>query len=132
MSTDGIADEVQRFIAENVHSVEQLEVLLLLHRSASRCWSADDVSRELRIDALSAAGRLADLCERRLLVEVASPEGAYRFEPGTQAQARVVSSLAADYAVRRVSVITLIFSKPVDTIRSFADAFRIRKDRSDG
>jgi len=35
------------------------------------------------------------------------------------------------YADRRVTVIGLIFSKPVDKIRSFADAFRIRKDRSD-
>ena len=29
----------------------------------------------------------------------------------------------------RVTVIGMIFSKPIDKIRSFADAFRIRKDK---
>jgi hypothetical protein len=129
MSGSVIPDEVQRFIAANVHSVEQLEVLLLLHRDATRAWSADEVARELRIDAGSAEGRLADLCMRRLLVETSAPALAYRFEPATQALGRVVSSLATLYAERRVSVITLIFAKPTDTIRSFADAFRVRKDR---
>jgi hypothetical protein len=112
MSSSVIPDDVQRFIAEHVHSVEQLEVLLLLHRDATRAWSADEVARELRIDAGSAKSRLADLCTRRLLVETSAPALAYRFEPAAQALGRVVSSLATLYAERRVSVITLIFAKP--------------------
>ena len=30
-----------------------------------------------------------------------------------------------------MTVINLIFSKPVDKIRTFADAFRLRKDEDD-
>ena len=41
---------------------------------------------------------------------------------------RAVAGLAREYAARRVTVIGLIFSKPVDKIRSFADAFRLRRD----
>jgi hypothetical protein len=43
-----------------------------------------------------------------------------------------VAQLARDYAERRVTIITLIFSKPVDKLRSFADAFRLRKDNPNG
>jgi hypothetical protein len=47
----------------------------------------------------------------------------------TPALDAAVAQLAKDYAERRVSVITLIFSKPVDKLRTFADAFRLRKDK---
>ena len=40
----------------------------------------------------------------------------------------LVGSLEKVYEERRVSVITLIYSKPVDKVRTFADAFRLRKD----
>jgi hypothetical protein len=43
-----------------------------------------------------------------------------------------VNDLARAYAERRVNVIALIFSKPATSLRHFADAFRLRKDRSDG
>ncbi len=36
--------------------------------------------------------------------------------------------LAEGYAERRVTVINLLFSKPVERIRTFADAVRLRKD----
>ena len=38
------------------------------------------------------------------------------------------SALDRAYAERRVTVINLIFSKPIDKLRSFADAFRIKKE----
>jgi hypothetical protein len=41
---------------------------------------------------------------------------------------RAIAGLAQAYTDRRVSVITLIFSKPVDKLRSFTDAFKLRRD----
>jgi hypothetical protein len=55
----------------------------------------------------------------------------FRYAPRTPDLAGAVEELAQAYADRRVSVIGLIFAKPTDKLRSFADAFRIRKDRSD-
>ena len=51
-------------------------------------------------------------------------------QPGNDPELdQAVVRLAKDYAERRVTVITLIFSKPVDKLRTFADAFRLRKDK---
>jgi hypothetical protein len=121
----GIPDNVAQFIGDHISSLEQLEVLLLLAASGPREWDGGSVARELRIDPNSAAGRLEDLAARGLVVE---RSGRYRFEPASQELADVVRLLAETYAERRVSVITLIFSKPSDTIRSFSDAFKFRKD----
>jgi hypothetical protein len=38
-----------------------------------------------------------------------------------------VARLAGTYRERRVAVITLIVSKPLESVRAFSDAFRIRK-----
>ena len=42
--------------------------------------------------------------------------------------AKVVAAVADAYAERRYTVIDVIFSKPAERIRVFADAFRLRQD----
>ncbi len=122
---------VRRFIVDHVDSVEQLEILLLLHQHPGRTWDAEAVARELRISALSAGDRLEDQARAGLLARVEGSPGRFRYAPGTPALDEAVSGLATAYAERRVTVINLIFSKPVDKIRTFADAFRLRKGEDD-
>ena len=130
MSTGGIPDDVARFITDYIDSVEQLEVLLLLRASGSKEWTAESIARELRINPESVATRLATMHAQGLLALVDEEGGVYRYEPASSNTDRVVRGLADTYSQRRVSVITLIFSKPSDSIRTFADAFRIRKKDS--
>ncbi len=124
----GLPEAVCRLIAEHIDSVEQLEVLLLLWRHPSRGWAPEAVARELRIEPASADKRLEDLerggflqCRDRACRE-------YQYAPEPPERDGLVRGLAEGYAERRVTVINLIFSKPVDRIRTFADAFRLRKD----
>jgi predicted transcriptional regulator len=124
----GIPEGVRRLIAEHIHSVEQLEVLLLLRRTEGRSWTVDEVSNELVTQRDSVAERLEDLARRGFLARSGDPSPRYAYESGDEARDRDVDELADSYARRRVSVISLIFSKPSDTIRSFADAFRLRSD----
>ena len=126
---DPIPNEVARFIHEYIDSVEQLEVLLLLRSSAPTEWTAEAVARDLRTAESSVTARLKTLHAQKL-VEASTAEGAtaYRYAPGGVGTDRLVGELASEYALRRVAVITLIFSMPNDAVRSFADAFRIRKD----
>ena len=124
----GIPEPVRHFIAQHVESVEQLEVLLHLRAHADRAWTADEVAQALHIDAASAARRLDDLCGRGVLAAAEESPRRYRYSPALPAVDAVVGSLAEAYATRRVSVISLIFAKPTDTIQTFADAFRIRRD----
>jgi len=128
MASAGIPERVTRLIAEHIHSIEQLEVLLLARRGGQREWTAEDVARELTTVPDSAATRLEDLAARGFLVVDAGPEPRYRYDPRDGERDRAVGELAEAYARRRVTVTSLIFSKPSENIRTFADAFRIRKE----
>lgn len=121
-----IPDHVRRFIYDHIESVEQVELLLLLRKESGRAWSADELAKELRLNAGSAAMRLLDLRERGFVTEE-KPEQ-YRFDATRAELARDVDGLAREYVERRTSVINLIFSKPTEKIRTFADAFKFRKD----
>ncbi|MCE9669197.1 hypothetical protein LY474_15395 [Myxococcus stipitatus] len=120
---------VQRFITTHIDSLEKLEVLLLLRSHAGREWTASSVSLELRITESSAAARLADLTERKLLVSDGGAPPVYRFSPASSEDVQAVTELAAVYGARRVSVISFIFSRPLDKVRGFAEAFVLKKDK---
>ncbi|QRK11939.1 hypothetical protein JQX13_18910 [Archangium violaceum] len=131
MRAGDLPEVVRRLIAENIDSVEQLEILLLLFQHPGRTWTAESVARELRVSSISAGERLEDLTYDGLVVRVEGSEGEYRYGPETPSLDEAVRGLAAAYSERRVTVINLIFSKPVDKIRTFADAFRLRKKGDD-
>jgi predicted ArsR family transcriptional regulator len=127
-----IPPRVQRFISTHIDSIEKLEVLLLMRSRAEREWNARDVSQELRITEASASARLEDLAARRLLAMKAGPPPTYRFSPASLEDEQDISALQETYSTRRVSVISFIFSKPLDKVRGFADAFRLKRDKDDG
>lgn len=116
-----------RDLLQQLDSVEQLEALLLLHRRRDRDWTGLEVSEELRTNAQSIATRLDGL-RAAGLVGPGAGQGTHRYAPRTREQLDAVDALAEEYSVRRVSVITYIISKPSERIRSFADAFRLRRD----
>lgn len=63
-----LSESVVKFIREHIHSVEQLEVLLLLQRHADREWTAEDVNYLLKSTEGSVSERLDDLHARKLIV----------------------------------------------------------------
>jgi hypothetical protein len=123
--------ELRAFILDNISSVAQLEALLLLRRSGTE-WTLDALHRELRVEREGAAAQLTALVRSGLASMRAGAEPAYRYAPREKRAADLVDALAAAYEDRRVTVIGTIYSRPSDTIRSFADAFRLRKDEDDG
>lgn len=131
MGEEAIQPHVRAFIAGHVDSVLQLELLLLLAAPAhaARDWSAADLAHELRIDPAWVEGQLKAMSAQGLLDAGAATAAAYRYHPRSTELAQAVSDLARAYADRRVTVIGLIFAKPTEKLRTFADAFRIRKDR---
>ncbi|MFL5345254.1 MAG: hypothetical protein ACJ8AT_10695 [Hyalangium sp.] len=132
MSDAVIPPRVQRFIAAHIDSIEKLEVLLLLRARPDREWSAREVSQELRITESSATARLEDLTARRLLGKAAGSAPVYRYAPASADDDQDVGELQATYSTRRVSVISFIFSKPLDKVRGFAEAFRLKRDKDEG
>jgi hypothetical protein len=106
----------------------QLEVLLLIASQPQRAWTASDLAELLRIDPAWVDSQLRAMAVGGLVAGHADPAPGFSFAPRSAELSQAVDELAKTYADRRVTVIGLIFAKPMDKIRSFADAFRIRKD----
>jgi hypothetical protein len=128
VSCTDIPDQDKKFIDKNVNSVEQLEVLLFLHDHPNKEWSATEIGRELRIDPDSAATRLADLHSQGLLKTSGSIPPLYLYNPINSELNRVVDTISKTYLKHRYTIINLIFSKPIDKVCTFADAFKIKRE----
>jgi hypothetical protein len=125
-----ISPAIREFIAQHIDSVLQLEVLLLLFGQRERAFTAADVSGELRIDATWVGGQLSRMCAMGILACISQANVTnFQYQPAKREIDDAVTGLADAYSQRRVSVVSLIFNKPTDALRNFADAFRIRKDR---
>ena len=133
-----IPPDVKAFIARHFDSVVQLELLLLFHCDASRAWSTAEVARELRIEVNWTDVQIHQLVRGGLLRPsptadpATPPELRYHFDPASPTLGNVMDRVAKLYAHRRLSVIEVIYAQPADTLRTFADAFRIRQEGKDG
>jgi hypothetical protein len=119
-----VPKDVERFIATDIDSVEQLEVLLLLRAAPDKHWTAKEVARALVSREDSAAHWLARMTERGLLTQL---DNRYRYAARKPEPGRTIDALAESFAKYRVTVVALIFSKPSERVRLFSDAFRIRR-----
>lgn len=119
-----ISDRVRSLVGEHIVSVEQLEVLLLLHQHRDRDWSATQVNDEIKSSVSSVRERLANLESRGFLRRQGDM---YRYDAANINDA-AVGELATTYSQRRFTIIEMIFSKPLEKLRGFARAFRIRGD----
>jgi DNA-binding IclR family transcriptional regulator len=125
----GLPEDVHRFLHQNIDSVEQLEVLLLLWRTPQRAWTAEEVATAVYSHPSSVIRRLAMLSGQGLLRE--PDPGSYQYAPRTTGLDDTVIRLDHMYRERRVAVITLIASKPIENVRAFSDACRIRRKKEE-
>lgn len=132
MSDHGVPPEVSDFLRDHISSVLELELLLLLRGAPARTWTGAELAREMKIDASWAGEQLARFTARGILVRTGAAGAQYRYAPHPGPLDETIATVADVYASHRVTIIGLIFSKPTSTLKSFADAFRIRKDKADG
>ena len=120
-----LSNNVKKFIAEHVHSVMRLEVLLLLSHNRDTIWSAEAVARELKLNPDSTKPHLDGLVSRGLLTLTdQNTQQLYTYNPSSEALDKTVSQVAAAYATQRVAVLSLIFASRVDKVRLFTETFR--------
>ena len=125
---DDFPADLKRFVESHISSVAQLELLLLLRSNVDKTWTPEEAAKSLYTAPDIVAGQLAELHQRGLLALLQNPGPGYRYLPTSPELADLVSRLGEFYKERRVSVITLIYSQPLDKVRTFADAFRLRKE----
>jgi DNA-binding MarR family transcriptional regulator len=125
--SQGLPNELQQFIDQNVESLAQLEALLLLKNEPDRVWTVEALAKALYITSDTAAALLANLVSRGFAKPVDGQNGQYIYLATAESR-DLVERLATLYEERRVAVITQIYSKPVNKVQTFADAFRLRRE----
>jgi hypothetical protein len=121
-----ISPDVRRFVAESIHSVAELELLLMLHRDPSVEWTAESAGREMRYPVEWAAQRLLEFHRAGLVGSRRREQPTYRYRPRAGLE-RIVDELAETFSRRRMAVTTLIFSGAGKDVQCFSDAFRLRR-----
>jgi hypothetical protein len=128
MTEPAISQQVLQFIAEQIDTVPQLECLLLLHQDDSRDWLADDIAARIYISRDTASAILQTLERRRLVASEGDPPR-YRIRPGGVVSRELIAEVARTYQRHLVPVATFIHTKASASVREFARAFDLKKDR---
>ncbi|MNL02897.1 hypothetical protein D3C87_1234180 [compost metagenome] len=121
-----IPEGLRDFMKKYINSVSLLEVLLMLKRDPTRSWTAQDISNEMRTNPSYASAQLGELIALKLVVP-STREDAYSFDAQSPHSA-VIDELEELYSNRRPTIINFIYAPPIDSIRDFANAFKIKKD----
>lgn len=126
MSEDAIPNDVRDLLARYVRSVGHLELLLFLFDGRERRWTIDQLSLEMRTNDTMVKQQLRDL-DGPIRKQQEGPP-AYQFFYEDLSLMETVRRASELYRSRRHAMINQIYSQPLDTIRSFADAFKFKKD----
>jgi hypothetical protein len=116
MEDSDFSDEFCRFIQSSIPSVEAAELLILLMNRAPQA---------AKVEAGESARYAETFKERGLLI--AEADGGYCFQPTSPELAQLASTLLTAWRQRPVTLIRVIYALRDAKIKSFADAFRIRK-----
>ena len=115
---------LEQFIAEKIHSIEEVEILALLFRSPDTYWTTTAMAQHLNLKEEVASAKVRDL-ERRGLVVSGQTGGNFRFAAASDDLKRDVGMLVDAYRDQRVTVINAVYSANLTRLRSFADAFKL-------
>jgi hypothetical protein len=125
--------DLQRFLQEYLESLEQLEILVLLHRRPDYAWSALEVADELRVRDSLAEEELRRLSDRGLLTLAGSISNpSFRYGPISETLAQMTRQLVETYGEQRVAIMMLMTANAIQRLRAgalgmFSNAFVFRK-----
>jgi len=121
-----LSGETLEFVRASFKSIWALELLLLMRGERSRAWRIDELIRELRANDLIVKRILPEFVEKGLIAETGRE--LFQYRPAEGRLEKMIDRVARAYAENRTKVIEEILSAPNDNLRTFADAFRIKKD----
>jgi hypothetical protein len=119
------SDDFCRFIQSEIPAVDAAELLLVFHRRPEEAITIEEAMTKLGpgISAGDAAQYLNRFHGRGLL---SSENGRFRYRKESELTAHV-DKLALAYVQRPVTLIRVIYAFRDSKIRSFAEAFKLRK-----
>jgi hypothetical protein len=131
-------ESVRELIGRSIHSIEALEVLLLLRAPVTRSWTAEQLARDLRLPESMVVTALQALVVHQLALQIGEQSPLrYQYRLQGQESEKTIDELAEIYAQNRVEVLMQISSNAIDRVRkaalrAFSDAFRLSGRKKDG
>lgn len=116
------------FIEHSIDSVPELEALLLLRENESREWSDAEIAARIYVSREEAA-RVLESLHRRRLIAATGETPLYNFKPAREDMREIVAEVAAAYRRHLISIAVYIHRKSSASVREFARAFDLKKER---
>lgn len=125
MPSENPVSAAKAFLRAHIHSVEQLEILLLVSSARREVWTVRDVNDVILSSETSVTHWLKTLASQSLLLRDEGPPLVFRraTDPALAAQ---ISELQLAYKTAPVRIIEAIYQKEADAAQSFADAFKLK------
>jgi DNA-binding MarR family transcriptional regulator len=124
----GISDTVLRFIEECIDSVPQLETLLMMMDDPQRDWTAAEIAGRVYITREDAV-RVLDALRRRGMIAPLEAGQAFRILLADEQRRALLEEVARSYRANLTRIATFIHEKPPASLKEFARAFTLKKDR---
>lgn len=114
-------------IDRHLRSIDEVEVLLCVYHSRGQGFTTQAVAAKCNKPEADVAEDLRELTDSGFLV-LDRFENTYSYSVRNPAVNEVVEQLAHLYNERPTALIHAIYERPSTSVRSFAEAFRIRRD----
>lgn len=125
MENSKVPEEIRSFVYKYVTSLEQLEILFFLYNRFNKEYNAEMINQEIRSNVLSIEDKLENLFNKDLIVLKDSKEKIYQYDPKNNKLDNLVKNVYLFYKNNYHTVVSLIYSKPMENILSFADSFKV-------
>jgi len=119
-----LPSELVNFVLKNLHSIEQVEILLLLLQHLDQGMTIEQIDLEIKTNPESIKKRMHDLQSLKLVEPMNTNTSRYCMVRNPE-NLKSCQALANYYGTHRQSIIELIYSRPSGAIGSFVNAFRI-------
>jgi len=136
--TSELTPDVRLLLHEHIESYEQLEMLLLLRADETTTWTQETLGERLRMTSSLVQAALQGL-ESAGFVEARAHEGGKRYSYVCQSDdvEATISRLVAAYRENPIPIIKVMSANSLErlrtaALRTFADAFILRKDKDRG
>ena len=128
MTDPDFPEELRSFIQETIPSVDAAELLLVLAQNPDREYQVSALIDAMRPTAVSEPAVRRYLSHFQVVgVVEANENNAYVYRPASPDLDGLVRALTKVYNERPVTLVRMIYAPRDEKIRSFADAFRIKK-----
>jgi hypothetical protein len=121
-----VEQTVLEFVGQTFRSIWPVELLLTLYQRPDQRWPFDTLVGEIRASRSIVHDALQSLLAAGFIV--IDPDGLYRYQPDSPEREDMARAVIDLYNRKPRAVMRSIFPAPRDRIRTFTDAFRLRKD----